>query len=257
MVSLVDTHVHVNFPELATDLAAVRQRWQANGVIRLVHSCVSPDEFATLQAVADRCPEVAISVGLHPLSTGGFWSETVGDRIQDLAQSDDRVVAIGETGLDFYKATNQAEQIAAFSRQIAIAQPLDLPLIIHCREAAAATREVLQGFPGAKGVLHCWAGTPAETAWFVEMGFYISFSGIVTFKSAKTLRESAAMVPRDRLLIETDCPYLAPVPHRGQRNEPAYVRWVAETLAQVRGEDLAELAAYTTANAYALFRLAT
>ncbi len=256
MVALVDTHVHVNFPELATDLTAVRQRWQAQGVIRLVHSCVTPDEFGTLQAIADRCPEVAIAVGLHPLSTEGFWRAAVGDRIQELAQSDRRVVAIGETGLDFYKATNQEEQIAAFTRQIEIAQALDLPLIVHCREAAAATRAVLQNFPGVRGVMHCWAGTPAETEWFVDLGFCISFSGIVTFKSAKTLRESAAWVPRDRLLIETDCPYLAPVPHRGQRNEPAYVRLVAETLAQVRGEDLTDLAAYTTANAYRLFRLA-
>ncbi|HAN46389.1 MAG TPA: deoxyribonuclease, partial [Cyanobacteria bacterium UBA8156] len=132
----------------------------------------------------------------------------------------------------------------------------DLPLIVHCLEAAGATREVLQNFPGVRGVMHCWAGTPTETEWFVAMGFCISFSGIVTFKSAQTLRESAALVPRDRLLIETDCPYLAPVPHRGQRNEPAHVRLVAETLAQVRGEDLGDLAAYTTANAYRLFRLA-
>jgi len=252
---LVDTHVHVNFPEYDRDLAEVRQRWQSAGVCRLVHSCVNPADFPKMQAIAQHFPEVSLAVGLHPLSTAEFWQDQLAEQIKTLAQSDSRIVAIGETGLDFYKAENQPEQITAFQHQLAIAQDLGLPVIIHCRESAHATYEVLKDFPNIRGVMHCWAGNPQETEWFLSLGMYISFSGIITFKNAKQIHESSKIVPSDRLLIETDCPFLAPHPQRGKRNEPALVKYVAHKLAELRQTDILEITEQTTNNAFTLFNL--
>lgn len=256
---LIDTHVHLNFDSFSDDLDAVRDRWRRAGVDRLIHSCVEPSEFEAMQAIADRCPELFLAVGLHPLSAEQ-WTEAVGNEIERLAQSDDRVVAIGETGLDFFKAEDRSRQIAAFERQLEIAHALDKPVIIHCRAAASEmvsvlhdVRERLQGLP--RCVMHCWAGTADEVKAFVELDFFVSFSGIVTFKTAEAVRESVAIVPSDRLLIETDCPFLAPVPHRGKRNEPAFVRNVAERVAELRGLSLEELAHQTAANALHCFKL--
>ncbi|AFY70499.1 hydrolase, TatD family [Thalassoporum mexicanum PCC 7367] len=263
-MQLVDTHVHINFEDFQKDIEAVRDRWQANGIARLVHSCVTPDEFATIKEIADRFPEVSFAVGLHPLDQDLDkigWRSEIGDQIKALAQSDQRVVAIGETGLDFFKAENKAAQIQAFQAQLAIARDLNLPVIIHCRDAAETARDVIKEFNAAnpeqpaKGVMHCWTGTPEETQWFIDLGFYISFSGVVTFKNAAAVRESIKIVGSDRLLVETDCPFLAPVPKRGKRNEPSYVLHVAQKVAEVRGEDLTTLADRTTQNAYALFNL--
>ncbi|BAC08739.1 TatD family hydrolase [Thermosynechococcus vestitus] len=256
---LVDTHVHLNFPEYAPDLEAVAERWRSAGVVRLVHSCVEPREFPVIQRLSAQFPELFMAVGLHPLDTQQ-WQPQLKEKIASLATSEPKVVAIGETGLDFYKATNREQQEAAFWAQLEVAQALDLPVILHCREAAAAARDLLQQFVRdrgpVRGVMHCWGGTPEETAWFLELGFYISFSGTVTFKNAKQIHASAQMVPSDRLLIETDCPFLAPVPKRGEkRNEPSYVRFVAEAVARLRQCDLGELEQQTTLNACHLFRL--
>ena len=183
----------------------------------------------------------------------------LGDRIRELATSDKRVVAIGEMGLDFFKADNREWQIEVFRSQLQIARELDLPVIIHCRDAAVIMRQVCedfwQEFGAVRGVMHCWSGTPAETQWFLDLGFLISFSGVVTFKNATQIQASAQIVPADKLLIETDCPFLAPVPKRGKRNEPAFVSHVASYLAQLRGENLETLADFTTANARQLFKL--
>lgn len=263
-MQLVDTHVHINFKDFQDDLGLVRDRWLNNGVTRLVHSCVSPDEFAQIQAIAEQFPEVSFAVGLHPLDkqlNEIGWNPEIGDRIKTLASSDQRVVAIGETGLDFFKSDRKDAQIEAFKSQLRTARALDLPVIIHSREASVSTREVLQKINNEapeqpiRGVMHCWAGNPEETQWFVDLGMHISFSGVVTFKNAKDLQESAKIVPSDRLLVETDCPFLAPVPKRGKRNEPAYVLHVAESVAKLRGVDLLELAEQTTNNAIALFKL--
>jgi TatD DNase family protein len=257
-MQLVDTHVHINFDVFQSDLEAVRDRWREAGVVRLVHSCVEPDEFSGIQALADQFPELAFAVGLHPLDVEK-WTSQMGNQISTLASSDARVVAIGEIGLDFFKAENQQTQKEVFEAQLAIARELNLPVIIHCRDAAAAMRELLQAFweriGPVQGVMHCWGGTPEETQWFLDLGFYISFSGIVTFKNATSIHQSAVMVPSDRLLIETDCPFLAPVPKRGKRNEPAYVRHVAEGVARLRNVSLEALAIQTTQNACQLFGL--
>ncbi len=256
---LIDTHVHLNFDAFEPDLDAVAQRWRDAGVVRLVHSCVEPSEFETIQALSVRFPELFFAVGLHPLDAEQ-WSADSASRLLALAGSDAKVVAIGETGLDFYRATNSAQQQAVFKAQLTIAQQLNLPVIIHCRAAATATADLLRNFfdrqGPVSGVMHCWGGTPEETQWFLDLGFYISFSGIVTFKNAKQIQASAAMVPSDRLLIETDCPFLAPVPKRGEsRNEPAYVRYTAQHVAQLRGVSLETLAEQTTQNACQLFAL--
>lgn len=252
-IQLIDSHVHLNFDCYDNELDDVARRWREAGIVQLVHSCVKPSEFEQLQAIADRFPEVFISVGLHPLDADD-WTPEMAAEIRDKARSDKRTVAIGETGLDFYKADNEPIQREAFGTQIAIARELDLPLIIHCRDAAIAARDMLSEAQGTRAVMHCWSGTAEETQWFVDLGLYISFSGIVTFKNAKTVQESAAIVPSDRLLVETDCPFLAPVPYRGKRNEPARVAHVAEYLSELRGISASELAKQTTANARSLFR---
>jgi TatD DNase family protein len=257
-MQLIDTHVHINFDVFQSDREAVRERWREAGVVRLVHSCVEPAESASLQALADQFPELAFAVGLHPLDAHK-WTPEMESQILSLARADERIVAIGEMGLDFYKAENQQEQKAVFEAQLAIAQQLDLPIIIHCRDAAVQMRELLQEFWGrhgpVRGVMHCWGGTPKETQWFLDLGFYISFSGIVTFKNATEIQQSAMMVPSDRILVETDCPFLAPVPKRGKRNEPAYVRYVAEHVARLRNTPLETFATQTTQNACQLFGL--
>ena len=257
-MQLIDTHVHINFDVFQGNLNSLRQRWQEAGVVRLVHSCVEPQEFQGIQSLADRFPELSFAVGLHPLDVEQ-WDDSTAQQIKTLAQSDCRVVAIGETGLDFYKADNQEKQILALTEQLNIAQQLNLPVIIHCRDAAAKLKEVLTDFwstkGSVKGVMHCWGGNETETQWFLELGLYISYSGIVTFKNAKQVQAAAKIVPSDRLLIETDCPFLAPVPRRGKTNEPSYVRHVAEQIATLRQTDLLTIAQQTTANACRLFNI--
>lgn len=258
-MQLIDTHVHINFENFQSDLDDVAQSWREAGVIGLVHSCVEPSEFESIQAIADRFPEVSFAVGLHPLDVNQWTNETDG-QLRRLAASDSRVVAIGETGLDFFKADNQEQQCQAFLSQLAIARDLNLPVIIHCRDAALAMRSLLepicQEHGSIAGVMHCWSGTPEETQWFLDLGLYISFSGIVTFKNATQVQESARLVPSDRLLIETDCPFLSPVPKRSERrNQPAYVQYVAEQIAKLRNVSVEAIALQTTENACQLFNL--
>jgi TatD DNase family protein len=256
---LVDTHVHLNFEVFAADLDRLAQAWRQVEVVRLIHACVLPEEFSAMQAIADRFPEVFLAVGLHPLD-GDRWTEATGVQIRDLAMADGRVVAIGETGLDFYKADNRDLQRQAFWTQLSIAHDLDLPVIVHCRNAARETADLIRAFQRQigplRGVMHCWAGTPEETRWFLDLGFHISFSGIVTFKNADQVKASARLVPDQRLLIETDCPFLSPEPHRRERpNQPALLHHVATYLAELRQVSLIQLGAITTQNAWNLFRL--
>lgn len=257
-MQLIDTHVHLNFDTFQGDLDALQTRWQDAGVVQLIHSCVDPSEFSKTRNLADRFGNLSFSVGLHPLDADK-WKADSREEIRTLALSDPRVVAIGELGLDFYKAENKEQQKKVCQAQLELAIELDLPVIVHCRDAADSLQELIETVNRDKGeirgVMHCWSGTPEETQRFLDLGFYVSFSGIVTFKKAETVQQSARIVPSDRLLIETDCPFLAPVPKRGKRNEPAFVRYVAEELAKLRECDLENLAAQTTANACRLFNL--
>ncbi|MGF1525062.1 MAG: TatD family hydrolase [Leptolyngbyaceae cyanobacterium] len=258
-MQLVDTHVHINFKTFRPDLDEIADAWRQAGVVHLVHSCVEPSEFEEIQAIADRYPEVSISVGLHPLDMDKWTSQTA-EQIEACAQSDARTVAIGETGLDFYKADDQEIQKTAFRQQLEIAHRLSLPVIVHCRDAAAEAAQLIQAFQAncgpVSGVMHCWAGTPEETRLFLDLGFYISFSGIVTFKDAHLVKASAQYVPPERLLVETDCPFLTPEPRRKERrNQPANVLHVATYLAKLRNEPIEKLAWQTTCNAVKLFKL--
>ncbi|MCM1984520.1 TatD family hydrolase [Lyngbya confervoides] len=258
-MQLIDTHVHINFDDFQIDLDEVADRWRSRGIIRLIHSCVEPGEFPKIQELAQRFSELYFAVGLHPLDVQQ-WHAGLEEEIESLAQSDAKVVAIGETGLDLFKADNLEAQRAAFLAQLSIARRLKLPVIIHCREAARPMAELIRQdwdvHGPVAGVMHCWGGSPEETAWFLDLGFYISFSGTVTFKNAKQIHASANGVPADRLLLETDCPFLSPVPKRGvRRNEPANVYYVAERVASLRGVPLEVLAQQTTANACRLFQL--
>ena len=258
-MQLIDTHVHINFDVFQGDLSSFRKSWQEAGVVHLVHSCVEPSEFQGIQSLADKFPELSFAVGLHPLDVDK-WNDKTGQQIKKLASSDSRVVAIGETGLDFYKADNYQQQKLALQNQLSIARELDKPVIIHCRDAALSLKEQIDSFISEvgpiRGVMHCWGGNPEETSWFLDLGLYISFSGTVTFKNAQQIKEAAKIVPDDRLLIETDCPFLAPVPKRGKKpNQPAYVTYVANCLADLRGVTSETIAQQTTSNACKLFNI--
>ncbi len=256
-MQLIDTHVHVNFDSYQHDLDSVVNHWRESGVRKLVHSCVEPDEFGQISSLSSRYEELYCAVGLHPLSAEKWQGDVTYEQILSLAQSHPKLVAIGEMGLDFYKSEDTEKQKEVFWRQLEIAHKLDKPVIIHCRDAAETAREMLTEFNQQqgriKGIMHCWTGTPEETQWFLDLGMYISFSGVVTFKNAKQVQASAKIVPIDHLLIETDCPFLAPVPYRGKRNEPAYVQYVAEKLAQIRQVPVEVIAQQTSKNAEQIF----
>lgn len=256
-MQLIDTHVHINFEVFQGDLDSLSSRWRSAGVTKLVHSCVHPDEFESIAYLGEQFPELYVSVGLHPLDAQKWQGKVTYEKILNYALNSPKLVAIGEMGLDFYKDNNYELQKEVFWQQLEIAQKVNKPVIIHCRNAAESVREILTDFQekkgDIKGVMHCWGGNTEETQWFLDLGFYISFSGIVTFKNAKQLHESAVQVPENRLLIETDCPFLAPVPKRGKRNEPSYVHYVAEKLADLRNINIETLSEQTTTNAQKLF----
>ncbi|MEB3159792.1 MAG: TatD family hydrolase [Synechococcus sp.] len=255
---LIDSHCHIVFRNFEEDLDDVAARWREAGVVSLLHACVEPGEIPAIRALADRFPEMRYSVGVHPLDTK-HWSATTSVELREAAQSDPRVVAIGELGLDLYRDKNLDEQLDVLCPQLDLAVELNKPVIIHCRDAAEpmlqelGRRQAIGRCPS--GVMHCWGGSPEEMHAFLELGFYISFSGTVTFPKATYTHECARQVPEDRFLVETDCPFLAPVPRRGKRNEPSYVAAVAAKVAELRNQSLETVAATSTANARRLFGL--
>ena len=249
----VDSHCHLNFPELAADLPAVLEAMAAN---RVTHAlCISvtlPELPAVLQLAADHANLYA-TVGVHPDTEDGA-EPSVAELVALAARP--KVVAIGETGLDYYRLTGDLTwQRERFRNHIHAARQTGKPLVIHTRSAAddtlAIMREERAGDAG--GVMHCFTETWEVAAAAIELGFHISFSGIVTFKNAAALKEVARRVPLERMLIETDSPYLAPVPFRGKTNQPAYVRYVAEEIARLRDVAVDEIAAVTSANFFRLF----
>lgn len=257
-LALVDSHCHIVFRNFDDDLEAVAERWRLAGVRALVHACVEPGEIAAIRALADRFPELRYAVGVHPLDTR-HWQPDTQAVLKEAALADPRVVAIGELGLDLYRETNLERQLEVLQPQLDLAVALNLPVIIHCRDAAAPMLELLEqrARHGAvpRGVMHCWGGTPEEMEAFLDHGLMISFSGTVTFPRAEAIQECARRVPADRYMVETDCPFLAPAPRRGKRNEPAYVAAVAERVAELRAEPIEQVASTSTANAAALFGL--
>jgi TatD DNase family protein len=258
LAPLVDSHCHIVFRNFEDDLDAVVNRWREAGVKALVHACVEPSEIPAIRALADRLPELRYSVGVHPLDTE-HWQPDTATGLRAAAEADARVVAIGELGLDLFRQKNLEEQLSVLVPQLDLAVSLDLPVIIHCRDAAEPMLALLRQRQAEdccpRGVMHCWGGTPEEMEAFLALGFYISFSGTVTFPKAEATHACARLVPADRFLVETDCPFLAPVPRRGQRNEPAFVAAVAARVAELRGESLTAVAHTSTANAQRLFGL--
>jgi TatD DNase family protein len=260
---LVDSHAHLDFPQFGSDRAAVLERAQAAGVGAIVDVGADLESSRRAVALAQAEPMVYASVGVHPHDAKTLDGATLAE-LRALA-SQPKVVAVGEIGLDFYRDLSPRDvQRRAFQAQLAWAAQMARPVVIHDREAHEPVLAILEdwarglaGSPlaGRAGVLHSFSGELAMAERAIALGFYISISGPVTYQNARRLPEIVAALPLDRLLIETDCPYLPPHPHRGQRNEPAYVQLVAERVAAIRGVAIQEIAAATTANARRLFGL--
>lgn len=252
---LVDSHCHLDYLEDEASLDAVVARARAAGVGTLVTICTRLSEFERVAAIAARFPDVYCTVGVHPHDAGEEGQETP-ERLIELAAGD-KVVGIGETGLDYYYDNSPREaQRRSFRAHIAAARETGLPLVVHSRDAEDDTARILEegaaegAFPG---VIHCFTSGPALAKAALELGLYISLSGVVTFKNAEALREIARTLPLERILVETDSPYLAPVPKRGKPNEPAYVVHTAAFLAELLGLAPDELARLTTENFFRLF----
>ncbi|MBI5258635.1 MAG: TatD family hydrolase [Burkholderiales bacterium] len=259
----VDSHCHLNFPELRDRIDQIRADMAAARVDRAVVICTTLEEFPEVQALAARYPNFWATAGVHPDNEG--IEEPSLERLLTLA-AQPRVVAIGETGLDYYRLNGRSIEQMAWQRErfrvhIRAARATGLPLVIHTRSASADTLAILReegagsasGGPG--GVFHCFTESADVARAALEMGFYVSFSGILTFRNAEDLREVARFVPLDRCLIETDSPYLAPVPYRGKTNSPAYVPHVAAEIARIKSLPVEAVAEATSRNVEHLFRL--
>ena len=251
----VDSHCHLNYKGLVEEQTAVLDRARAAGVSKMLNISTRASEWDEVIAVATREPDVWASVGIHPHEADihpDVETQTLVERTRH-----PRVVGIGESGLDFYyDRSDRDRQRASFRSHIAAARETGLPIIVHTRDAEDDTAEILAeelGKGAYTGVIHCFTGTADFACKAIDMGFYISISGIVTFKNARDLAAVAKDIPEERLLIETDSPFLAPVPHRGRPCEPAFVADTARFLADLRGEPVEKLAAYTAANFDALF----
>lgn len=252
-MELIDSHCHLDFDGLRDRVPDLLQRMADAEVVEALCVAVRIEDWPAVAAIAEAHEQIWASVGVHPDYPEGI--EPTVDQLVDLARHP-KVLAIGETGLDYFRLTGDLEwQRERFRVHIRAARRSGKPLIIHTRAAAEDTLRVMQeeGAAEAGGVMHCFTESLAVAERAIELGFYISFSGIVSFKSAADLREVARIVPLDRVLVETDSPYLAPVPFRGKTNEPAYVRHVAQAVADARGLSLAALAEATTQNYRRLF----
>lgn len=253
---LVDSHCHLNFPEFAKDLPEVIQRAHNIGIGTMLTINTRLDEALDLQKITDTYDNIFCTVGVHPHEAAEYAHPDLGQKIIGLAQHP-KVVGIGETGLDyFYNNSPKESQIVSFEQHLEVSVHLDLPVIIHTREADEDTIMCLEKFPLAKGVFHCFSGSQDLARQALDLGFYISFSGILTFKKAEDLREIARFVPLDRILVETDAPFLAPIPQRGKRNEPAFTVHTAEILAELKATPFPQVATATTNNFFHLFRKA-
>ena len=253
----VDSHCHLSFPELTSRLAEIREAMAQAQVDRALCICTTLEEFPNVHALALRYDNFWASAGVHP-DNEGVTEPCVDDLLRLAALP--RVVAIGETGLDYYRLNGRTVEQMEWQRErfrvhIRAARACGLPLVVHTRSASQDTLDLLrdEGGGAVQGVFHCFTETQEVADAALDMGFHISFSGILSFKNAEALRQVARRVPLDRCLIETDSPYLAPVPHRGKTNQPAYVAHVARQLAEIKGCSLQQVAEATTANFEMLF----
>jgi TatD DNase family protein len=258
MLPIVDSHCHLDFESFREDLPAVLERARAAGIVAMV--CVgSGEDVATAEravALADKQPDVYAAVGIHPHDAGKmlpeFWPA-----LEELARKP-RAVGVGESGLDyFYDHSPRQVQREVFERFLRLATAVKRPVMCHVRDAHEDAIAMLRTgpLPDECGMIHCYSGNVDQARRYLDLGMYLSFSGVITYKKADEIRAAAAYAPADRILIETDAPYLAPIPHRGHRNEPAYVVQTLEALARVRGISPSRAAEATTANAFRLFNL--
>jgi TatD DNase family protein len=255
MAMLVDSHCHLDFPELRADLPGVLSRMHDNGVTHALTISTTLETFPAVRDVARSQPNVWCSAGVHP-DERRDGREATEDELVRMAD-DPKVVAIGETGLDYFRVEGDTQwQRERFRTHIRAARRSGKPLVIHTRASAADTVRIMreEGAGEVGGVMHCFTESWEVAEDAMALGFLISFSGIVTFKNAKDLKEVARRVPLERMLVETDSPYLAPVPHRGKPNQPAFVRHVAEEVAALRGISFEDVARATTENFFRLFR---
>lgn len=255
-MQLVDSHCHINFPELLEERDSVLEHAHKKHIAYLLCAAVNLEDYPQVLSLAKEFPHVFAAVGVHPNEAAGQDPEI--EELLSLA-ADPAVVAIGETGLDYFRSEGDLKwQQERFIRHIEASKLSQKPLIIHTRDAVVDTVNIMRDHDAATagGVIHCFTGDWDMARRCLDLGFYISFSGILTFKSARQIQEAATKVPLDRILVETDSPYLAPVPYRGKRNEPAYVYEVAAFLAQLRGISLETIAESTTENFFRLFSFA-
>lgn len=252
---LVDSHCHLDFPDFAEERADVMARARAAGIGCMLSISTRLSTFPAVRRIAEDNADVFCTVGIHPHEAEAEALDGVETLVTAAAHP--RVIGMGETGLDYhYDHSDRSVQERVFRAHIAAARATRLPLVVHAREADAEMARILReehGKGAFSGLMHCFSSGQELAEEAIKIGFYISFSGILTFKNAETVREVAQRVPRERLLVETDAPYLAPVPNRGKRNEPAFVVHTARRLAELRGETEAEIAAATTQNFFRLF----
>ena len=249
---LVDSHCHLDFPDFATEREAIVARARSAGVETMLTIGTRLDEFATVRAIAEAHNEIWCSVGVHPHEAKDYAALAPQQLVALAAHP--KVVGIGETGLDFhYDLSPRDIQERLFRTHIAASRETGLPLIIHAREADGEVAGILDEERPPPGVMHCFSGGRPLAEAALALGFYISISGIVTFRNAEELRAIVRDLPLDRLLVETDAPYLAPAPYRGKRNEPAYVAATAAAVAELKGIELQHLAATTSANFFRMF----
>jgi TatD DNase family protein len=252
---LVDSHCHLDFPELQADLNGVLSRMSDNGVTHALTISTTLETFPDVRRVAGAGPNLWCSAGVHPDERRDGREASV-DELLAMAD-DDKVVAIGETGLDYFRVEGETGwQRERFRTHIRAARRCGKPLVIHTRASAEDTLRLMreEGAEEVGGVMHCFTESWEVAEAAMALGFHISFSGIVTFKNATALKEVARKVPLDRMLVETDSPYLAPVPHRGKPNQPAFVKHVAEEVARLRGIGFEDVARHTTENFFRLFK---
>jgi len=249
---LVDSHAHLDDPSFDGDRADVIDRARRNGIHRIVTVGTDHASCEKARALAEAHDFIHAALGYHPHESDRYMNDDL-SRLRALA-AHPKVVAIGETGLDYAKKFATVEnQKALFRRHLALARDLGKPVVIHCRDAHADLRAILRETGASRGVIHCFSGTADDAREYVALGFHCSIAGPVTFPNANALRDAVKAIPLDRLLVETDCPLLTPVPHRGKRNEPSYVTFTAAAVAKAHGTAPERLAEATTRNALAVF----
>jgi TatD DNase family protein len=254
--AIIDTHAHLELPHFSKDLSRVIGRARAVGVTTILSVGIDVGSCGRTLRIADAYSDIYAIIGMHPHRASGATPTTI-DQVRSMA-SHRAVRALGEIGLDFYRSLSPEDvQRSCFRDQISLAKELQLPLVIHSRNATTQTLKILreEHAYAVGGVVHCFYEDATTARAYLDMGFYLSIPGIITFSLSAVLKDVVRMVPADRILLETDAPFLTPVPHRGSRNEPAYVIHTAQIVADIRGQDVEELATITSENARHVFRL--